>query len=65
MSFFKRLFGYGKKEEKTPSTSESIQKLQETEKVLEKKQELLEEKIAEEQEIAKNNVKTNKRGKNK
>lgn len=61
MSFFKNLFG-GKKEPPAPTTSESIQKLRDTESMLLKKQEFLESKVAEEQEIAKKNASTNKRG---
>lgn len=63
MAFFKKIFGGGKEEKKVLSTEESIQKLYETENMLVKKQEHLEDKIAEEQEIAKQNVKSNKRGK--
>jgi hypothetical protein len=61
MSFFKNLFG-GKKEPPAPSTSESIQKLRDTENMLLKKQEFLEQKVMDEQEIAKKNASTNKRG---
>ena len=61
MSFFKNLFG-GKKEPPAPTTSESIQKLRDTENMLLKKQEFLEGKVTEEQEIAKKNASTNKRG---
>lgn len=61
MSFFKSLFG-GKKEEAAPSTSESIQKLRDTESLLLKKQELLEQKVNEEHDLAKKNASTNKRG---
>lgn len=60
MSFFKNIFG-GKKET-ILTTSEAIQKLRETEEMLIKKQEFLEKKIDQEIEIAKNNVKKNKRG---
>ena len=62
MSFFKNLFG-GKKEEPAPSTSESIQKLRDTENLLFKKQENLEQKVLEEHELAKKNASTNKRSK--
>lgn len=60
MSFFKKLFG-GKKKEKAVSAIDSIQKIEETEGLLKKKQEFIEQKIAEEQELAQKNVKTNKR----
>lgn len=61
MSFFKNLFG-AKKEAPAPSTSESIQKLRDTENMLLKKQEFLEQKVSEEQDLAKKNASTNKRG---
>lgn len=61
MSLFKKLFGK-KKKEPALSASESILKLQETESLLLKKQKNLEEKIAEEQETAKQNASKNKRG---
>jgi len=60
MSFFKNLFG-GKKAEPAPSTSDSILKLRETENLLLKKQEYLEQKLEEELQIAKANASTNKR----
>lgn len=63
MSFFKNLFG-GKKAEPAPSTSDSIQKLRETENMLFKKQEFLEQKLEQELKIAKENASSNKRGKN-
>lgn len=62
MSFFKNLFG-GKKAEAAPSTSESIQKLRDTENMLFKKQEFLEQKLEQELKIAKENASSNKRGK--
>lgn len=62
MSFLKNIFG-GKKAEPTPSTSESIQKLRDTENLLLKKQEHLEHKLEEELKIAKENASSNKRGK--
>lgn len=62
MSFFKNLFG-GKKAEPAPSTSESIQKLRDTENMLFKKQEFLEQKLEQELQIAKTNASSNKRGK--
>jgi hypothetical protein len=51
-----------KKEEKAPSTTDSIQKLRETENMLLKKQEFLEQKLEQELDIAKKNASTNKRG---
>jgi hypothetical protein len=45
MSFFGKVFGSGKKDEKAPTTGEAIQKLRETEEMLIKKQEFLEKKI--------------------
>lgn len=62
MSFFKNMFG-GKKAEAAPTTSESIQKLRDTESMLVKKQDFLEQKLAEELKIAKENATSNKRGK--
>lgn len=44
MSVFKNLFG-GKKQPAPPTTQEALQKLQETEDLLIKKQEFLEKKI--------------------
>lgn len=61
MSFFKNLFG-AKKQEAAPSTSESIQKLRDTENMLLKKQEFLEQKVEQELELAKKNASANKRG---
>jgi charged multivesicular body protein 4 len=61
MSFFKNLFG-AKKAEPAPSTSESIQKLRDTENMLLKKQEFLEQKVEQELDLAKKNASTNKRG---
>jgi len=60
MSFFKNLFG-GKKEPAAPTTSESIQKLRDTENILIKKQEFLEQKLEAELKIAKENASSNKR----
>lgn len=60
MSFFKNIFG-GKKAEPTPSTSDSIQKLRDTENMLIKKQEFLEQKLEDELKIAKENATSNKR----
>jgi len=60
MSFFKNLFG-GKKAEPVATTSESIQKLRDTENMLVKKQEFLEQKVDQELKIAKENATSNKR----
>jgi charged multivesicular body protein 4 len=60
MSFFKNLFG-AKKPDPSPSTSESIQKLRDTENMLLKKQEFLEQKVEQELELAKKNASANKR----
>ena len=59
MSYFKNLFG--NKKEEPASASESIQKLHNTESLILKKQEYLEEKVSEELEIAKKNASTNKK----
>lgn len=61
MSFFGKIFG-GKKEV-SPTTGEAIQKLRETETMLLKKQDFLEQKIVQELQIARKNGTTNKRGK--
>lgn len=61
MSFLKNLFG--KKEPPAPSASESIQKLRDTENMLLKKQEFLEQKVESELDLAKKNASANKRGK--
>lgn len=60
MSFFTKIFG-GKKDE-APSTGAAIQKLRETEEMLNKKQAFLEKKIEQEILIAKQNAAKNKRG---
>ncbi len=60
MSGFLGMFGR-KKGEKAPTTGEAIQKLRETEEMLNKKQEFLEKKIEAEVAIARKNAKTNKR----
>ncbi|XP_071784656.1 charged multivesicular body protein 4b-like [Asterias amurensis] len=57
MSF---LFGK-KKQEQAPSTGEAIQKLRQTEELLEKKQAFMEKKISEEIKLAKQNGTKNKR----
>lgn len=61
MSFFKNIFG-GKKADAGPTASESIQKLRDTENMLLKKQEFLEQKVEAETKLAKENATTNKRG---
>lgn len=60
MSGLGRLFGRGKKE-KEPTPEEAIQKLKETEKILIKKQEFLEQKIQQELQTAKKHGTKNKR----
>lgn len=60
MSFFKNIFG-GKKADAGPTASESIQKLRDTENMLLKKQEFLEQKVEAETKLAKENATTNKR----
>lgn len=62
MSFFTKMFS-SKKAEPVVTTSESIQKLRDTENMLLKKQEFLEQKLEQELDIAKKNASTNKRGK--
>lgn len=60
MSMLKWIFG-GNNKENIPSTEEAIQKLKQTEEMLEKKQEFLEKKIDSENTMAKKHAKTNKR----
>ncbi|XP_072866953.1 charged multivesicular body protein 4a isoform X2 [Chlorocebus sabaeus] len=60
MSGLGKLFGKGKKE-KGPTSEEAIQKLKETEKILIKKQEFLEQKIQQELQTAKKYGTKNKR----
>lgn len=55
------MFG-GKKEPKAMTTGEAIQKLRETEEMLNKKQQFLETKIEQELMSAKKNASKNKRG---
>ncbi len=62
MSVFGKLFGGGGKGGKGTSPQEAIQKLRETEDMLAKKQEYLEQKIGAELLIAKKNGTKNKRG---
>lgn len=60
MSMLKWIFG-DKNKENIPSTEDAIQKLKQTEEMLEKKQEFLEKKIDIENSTAKKHAKTNKR----
>lgn len=62
MSLFGKIFGSGKKGEKAPSPQEAIQKLRETEEMLQKKSDFLEKKIDQELATAKKNGTKNKRG---
>lgn len=62
MSLLQKMFGSGKKGEPTPQ--DAIQKLRETEGMLNKKSEFLEQKITEELRKAKQYGTKNKRGKN-
>lgn len=61
MSLLSKIFGGGKGA-KAPSPQEAIQKLRETEDLLTKKQEFLENKIEQELQTAKKNGTKNKRG---
>jgi charged multivesicular body protein 4 len=61
MSFFRKIFGYGKKGKTALMTERAIQKLGETKEMLTKKQDLLEKKIDQELYIASEYGKTNKR----
>lgn len=60
MSLLQRMFG-GKNKENIPVTEDAIQKLKQTEEMLEKKQEHLEKKIDAENATAKKHARTNKR----
>jgi len=60
MSVFGKLFGF-KKDEKSVTTGEAIQKLRETEEMLMKKQDFLEKKIEEQLATARKNGQKNKR----
>lgn len=62
MSFFSKMFGSGKKGDKAPSPQEAIQRLRETEEMLQKKADFLEKKVGQELSIAKKNGTKNKRG---
>ena len=61
MSFFQRVFGSGTKGRRAQSTGEAIRRLTDTEELLTKKQEYLEEKIKQELCVARRDAKTNKR----
>ena len=62
MSLFARVFGSGKKGEKAPTPQEAIQRLRETEEMLQKKSDFLEKKVEQELSLAKKNGTKNKRG---
>ena len=62
MSLLSKVFGGGKNKNKAPTPQEAIQKLRETEEMLEKKQAFLEKKIDHEIATAKKNAAKNKRG---
>lgn len=62
MSLISKMFGGGKGKNKGPTPQEAIQKLRETEEMLEKKQAFLEKKIDQEIATAKKNATKNKRG---
>lgn len=61
MSLLSKIFGGGKGA-KAPTPQEAIQKLRETEEMLTKKQEFLENRIEQELQTAKKNGTKNKRG---
>lgn len=61
MSLLEKLFGAGKDKGKTPSPQEAIQRLREIEEMLNKKNDFLEKKIAEELQYAKKHGTKNKR----
>lgn len=65
MSLFGKIFGSGGKGGKAPTPQEAIQRLRETEEMLAKKQDFLEEKIEQELVTAKKNGTKNKRGEEK
>lgn len=60
MSLISKIFGSGKKD-KTPTPQEAIQRLRETEEMLQKKSDFLEKKVSQELQIAKKNGTKNKR----
>lgn len=61
MSLFAKIFGSSKDGKKGPSPQEAIQKLRETEEMLQKKSDFLEKKCENETNIAKQNAQKNKR----
>lgn len=61
MSLINKIFGSGKKD-KAPTPQEAIQRLRETEEMLQKKSDFLEKKVTQELGIAKKNGTKNKRG---
>ena len=62
MSLFTKIFGSGKKWDKPPTPQEAIQRLRETEEMLQKKTDFLEKKIEDELRTAKKHGTKNKRG---
>ena len=56
------MFGGGKKGDKAPTPQEAIQKLRETEEMLQKKADFLEKKVEQELATARKNGTKNKRG---
>lgn len=63
MSFIAKAFGGGGKKQEQANPQEAIQKLRQTEEMLQKKSDFLEKKIDQEINIAKTNATKNKRGK--
>jgi len=61
MSLFGKIFGSGKKGDKPPTPQEAIQKLRETEEILQKKADFLEKKVEQELSTARKNGTKNKR----
>ena len=62
MSLFGKIFGGGKKGDKAPTPQEAIQRLRETEEMLQKKADFLEKKVEQELATARKNGTKNKRG---
>lgn len=63
MSFISRAFGGGGKKQEQATPQDAIQKLRQTEEMLQKKSDFLEKKIEQEINVAKANASKNKRGK--
>lgn len=63
MSLFKSIFGGGKGKDKAPTPQEAIQRLRETEEMLQKKSDFLENKVQAELNTAKKHGTKNKRSK--